>query len=156
MVSSSRVDVVEGFGSAELFAQVQMFYARQMRLLDEGRVEEWAATFTEEGVFAADARPEPARGRAVIAAAAGAAWERLVASGVRHRHWLGMVEVGAESGGRVRSRCYALVLAVPRGGPVSVQVSTVCEDVLVRGGGGGWLVEERSVRRDDLGEVGAG
>jgi 3-phenylpropionate/cinnamic acid dioxygenase small subunit len=54
----------------KVYEQVQQFYARQMRCLDEGKVTEWAATFTADGVFAANAHPEPFRGRGAIEAGA--------------------------------------------------------------------------------------
>ena len=77
----------------DLYQQVQGFYADQMQLLDRGAAEEWAQTFTEDGVFAANAHPEPTRGRAAIAAAARTTSDDLAAKGVRRRHWLGMVQV---------------------------------------------------------------
>ncbi|WP_234425673.1 nuclear transport factor 2 family protein, partial [Streptomyces kebangsaanensis] len=63
--------------SLEIQAEVQDFYARQMRLLDEGRAEEWAETFTEDGVFEQNVKPEPWRGRAEIVARMRAGLDRL-------------------------------------------------------------------------------
>ncbi|WP_433226641.1 nuclear transport factor 2 family protein [Microtetraspora malaysiensis] len=135
--------------SAELYLAVQHFYARQMQLLDDGRADEWAATFTEDAVFAANARPEPVRGRADIAAGAREAVEQLAQDGLVRRHWLGMLSVDARADGTVLARSYALVISTPRGGQAGVHVSTVCVDVLV------WddedlLVRDRHVTRDDL------
>ena len=56
--------------AGELYNQIQLFYAEQMQLLDAGRAEEWARTFTDDGVFATNTGSEPVRGRAAIAAAA--------------------------------------------------------------------------------------
>ncbi len=134
---------------AGLYQQVQQFYAQQMFLLDSGRVDEWAATFTEDGVFAANAHPEPAAGRAVIAEAARRATEDYAARGVQRRHWLGMVSVEPRGEGAVFARCYALVIETPRGGQAAIRVSTLCEDLLVDQDGG-WLVQDRRVTRDDL------
>ncbi|MFD0346153.1 nuclear transport factor 2 family protein [Kitasatospora aburaviensis] len=50
-----------------LRADIEQFYARHMQLLDGGRAEEWAATFTEDGTFRLPGRPEPSRGRAELA-----------------------------------------------------------------------------------------
>jgi 3-phenylpropionate/cinnamic acid dioxygenase small subunit len=136
--------------TAGLHAQVHDFYARQMQLLDDGLVEEWAATFAPDGVFAANAHPEPVRGREAIAAAARATVDDLATRGVRRRHWLGMVTVDTRPDGALGVRCYALVIATPRGGQAAVHVSTVCEDVLVRDGHT-LLVSDRRVSRDDLG-----
>ncbi|MFG1950384.1 nuclear transport factor 2 family protein [Micromonospora sp. NPDC048830] len=132
-----------------LYQQVQHFYARQMQLLDEGQIAAWADTFTVDGVFAADAQPEPVAGRAAIRTAAQAARDALDAKAIRRRHWLGMVDVRPDGPDQVRVVSYALVLEIPRGGPATVHVHTTCDDVLVRRGGA-WRVKHRQVRRDDL------
>ncbi len=133
----------------ELYRQIQQFYARQMQLLDSGAAEEWAATFTPDGVFSANAHPEPAKGREAIAAGARTAVAQLAAEQVVHRHWLGMLDVRPQNDGTVSARSYALVIRIPRGGMPVLWRSCVCEDVLVRDGAG-WLVRERRVTRDDL------
>ncbi|MET8772661.1 nuclear transport factor 2 family protein [Streptomyces sp. NPDC004658] len=137
-----------GVGS-DTYHEIQQFYARQMQLLDDGRVGEWAATFSPEGVFAANAHPEPTKGREAITAAARAAHEQLAAAGVRRRHWLGMVAVDGRDGTKVRARCYALVFEIPRGGQAVLRLSTLCEDELERTEDG-WVVGYRTVTRDDL------
>ncbi|MFJ4185085.1 nuclear transport factor 2 family protein [Kitasatospora sp. NPDC089509] len=136
-------------GTADLHHQVQAFYARQMQLLDAGEVEAWADTFTEDGVFSANAHPEPTKGRAAIVAGARAAREKLAATGMRHRHWLGMLDVREISENLLEVRSYALVLAIPRGGQATVHVHTTCDDELVRADDG-WQVANRHVTRDDL------
>ena len=133
---------------SSVYEQVQHFYARQMQDLDAGRAAEWAETFTEDGVFAANAHPEPTVGRAAIAAAASAATADLERRGLRRRHWLGMLTVTPE-GDRLRARSYALIIETPRGGQAAVRLSTTCEDILVRSGDG-WQVQHRQVLRDDL------
>ncbi|MFJ9109788.1 nuclear transport factor 2 family protein [Streptomyces sp. NPDC102283] len=135
--------------TADLYHQVHSFYAHQMQLLDSGQVEAWAETFTEEGVFSANAHPRPTRGRAAIVAGARAARARLAEQGLRHRHWLGMVDVEPLAEDRLRVRSYALVLAIAQGGPATVHVHTTCDDTLVRVGGR-WQVSTRLVARDDL------
>ncbi|NEA44211.1 nuclear transport factor 2 family protein [Streptomyces sp. SID11385] len=128
---------------------IQNFYARQMHCLDEGRVDDWAATFTPDGTFAANAHPEPYTGRPAIAEGARAAHRALREAGVRRRHWLGMLAVEPRADGSVFARSYAQILEIPSGGPARLLLSTTCEDVLVRDGGS-WLVRDRQVRRDDL------
>ncbi len=135
---------------AELYAEIQQFYARQMQLLDSGNAAAWADTFTEDGVFAANARPEPARGRETIRAAAAQAKAQHAEQGLQIRHWLGMLDVDAQPDGSALVRSYALIICTPRGGQAVVQLSTSCEDVLVRGADGDWLVSDRKVVRDDL------
>ncbi|MFI6864513.1 nuclear transport factor 2 family protein [Streptomyces sp. NPDC050421] len=142
-------DEATAVGEGTLHLQVQQFYARQMQLLDDGRVQEWALTFTEDGVFAANAHPVPAEGRDAITAAAAKATAEYAAKGVQRRHWLGMLTVERTGPLTATARCYAQVIETPRGGQAALRVSTLCEDRLVREGSS-WLVEHRSVTRDDL------
>ncbi|WP_199510894.1 nuclear transport factor 2 family protein [Nucisporomicrobium flavum] len=132
-----------------LYAEVQQFYSRQMRMLDDGVVDGWAESFTEDGVFSANAHPEPAVGRAAITAGARQAHAALTEQGIQRRHWLGMLDVEPQPDGTINARSYALILSTPRGGTAQVQLSCVCEDVLVRADGR-LLVRERRVTRDDL------
>lgn len=133
----------------DLYIEVQQFYGHQMQLLDAGLVEEWAGTFTEDGVFAANAHPEPSVGRAVIEAGARRAVEDLAARKLVRRHWLGMLDVEPVDADSVRVRSYAQVIETPIGGQTVVRLSTTCADLLVRLDGK-WLVRERKVARDDL------
>jgi 3-phenylpropionate/cinnamic acid dioxygenase small subunit len=133
----------------DLHAQVSDFYARQMRLLDDGDAEGWAATFTENGTFIASGHQAPTSGRADLVAAVRAGHAELAASGIVHRHWLGMIAADQGDDGTVRARCYALVIATSRGGDSAIHRSTTCDDVLLRHGDG-FMVQSRSVTRDDL------
>ncbi|NGO73930.1 nuclear transport factor 2 family protein [Streptomyces boncukensis] len=132
-----------------LHQEVLRFYARQMRSLDEGNVAEWAATFTEDGEFSANAHPRPQRGREAIRQGAAEAAAKLAEQGVQRRHWLGMVEVSAGPDGTLTARSYAQVIATPQGGKAELELSCSCEDELVREGGE-LLVRRRRVHRDDL------
>jgi 3-phenylpropionate/cinnamic acid dioxygenase small subunit len=134
---------------AELHAQVSDFYSRQMRLLDDGDADAWAATFAENGTFIASGHQAPTSGRADLAAAVRATKAELAAAGIVHRHWLGMITVDRDSDGAVRARCYALVIATQRGGDSVIHRSTTCDDVLVTDNAG-FIVQSRSVTRDDL------
>lgn len=132
-----------------LYSEVQNFYGHQMRLLDEAAVDDWANTFTEDGEFAADAHPEPSRGRTAIASGARQATSQLAAKGIQRRHWLGMLDVTGNSDGTIQARTYALILETPQGGKPSTQLSCTCDDLLVREAGR-LLVRHRRVHRDDL------
>jgi hypothetical protein len=132
-----------------LYQDIQQFYAQQMQALDEGATDEWAATFTPDGEFAAGGLPEPVRGRDAIAAGASKIAGEFADRGVQRRHWLGMLTVTPGPGGSVRARAYALVLEIPAGGDVIARRSTVCDDELVPADGG-WLVRRREVTRDGL------
>jgi SnoaL-like domain len=137
------------FTDTRLYEEIQRFYARQMRLLDEGAVAEWAATFTEDGVFAAQAAPAPVAGRSAIEAAAGQSARSLAAQHVQHRHWLGMLDIEVRADETILARSYALVVQTPHGGQASIRFSCTCEDTLVRAEGR-ILVRNRYVTRDDL------
>lgn len=136
--------------TAQTYAEITEFYAQQMQLLDSGHTDEWAATFTQDGVFAANAHPEPARTRAVIAAGAAQAAADFAAKGIQRRHWLGMIAASDLPDGTVNARCYALVIVTPKGGKPTIGASTTCDDVLVRDDDGSFKVQLREVFRDDL------
>ncbi|MCI3275058.1 nuclear transport factor 2 family protein [Streptomyces cylindrosporus] len=133
-----------------LNAEVQQFYARHMHLLDSGRAEEWARTFTEDAVFAPEHRPEPVVGRAALTAAVRAAYEGLVAAAEVRRHWHGMVAVEPQQDGSLHVRCYALIVGTTVGADPVLKMSCVCEDVLVRGQDGELKVRERRVTKDGV------
>lgn len=149
------IDVGNTTDLDQLHLQVSHFYARQMQALDDGRVEEWAATFTDDGVFAATGQPQAVTGRSAIASAAGRVRAGLDEAGVVHRHWIGMLTVepvaptSATEPPTVLARSYALVVATPRGGEPTLHRSTTCTDVLVMTDAGP-LVRDRRVTRDDL------
>ncbi|MFD5712996.1 nuclear transport factor 2 family protein [Streptomyces pharetrae] len=136
--------------SAALHAEVQQFYAYQMQLLDLAEAQRWAATFTEDATFAVPTLAEPVRGRAGLVAATTRSHAELAAAGQRHRHFMGMLDVRPRPDGAVAVRSYAVVYASEVGGQSRVHRVCVCEDVLVRGGGGELLVSARTVTRDDL------
>lgn len=135
--------------SADLYLEVQQFYAWQMRLLDDGLTAQWAQTFTEDGVFDANGHPHPVQGRDKIAAGALAARKALDEADIRHRHWLGMITVIEQEDGDLLVRSYATVIEIPHGGAASLRFSTVCEDLLVRVNGE-LKIKDRQVIRDDL------
>ncbi|GAA2248292.1 hypothetical protein GCM10010145_14430 [Streptomyces ruber] len=126
--------------------QIQRFYARQMQLLDDGRAEDWARTFADDGVF--EVGGEAVRGATDIARAARRTADRFAADGITRRHWIGMLTV-AGKGDEVTARSYAAVLETPRGGEPVLRRSTVCSDILVRVADE-WRVRHRVVTRDGL------
>ncbi|MER7917816.1 MULTISPECIES: nuclear transport factor 2 family protein [unclassified Streptomyces] len=137
------------YDDTQLYLEIQHFYGRQMRHLDSGAVEEWALTFTEDGVFAANAHPEPQRGRAEIEAGARRAAAQLAAEGIQRRHWLGMLQVDPQDDDTVLARTYALITSTAQGGQAEIRLSCTCDDVLVREDGR-LKVRHRQVYRDDL------
>ncbi|WP_208719788.1 nuclear transport factor 2 family protein [Amycolatopsis circi] len=132
---------------ATVYAELQQFYAGQMQLLDDGAADEWARTFTLDGVFEQNVLPRPWRGRDEIAAKMRAAVGKVAAQQLDRRHWIGMVTARLAGPDVVHTRYYATVVQTRKGGSAELHLSTCAEDVLVRDGGS-WLVEHRSVRHD--------
>ncbi|WP_073948913.1 nuclear transport factor 2 family protein [Streptomyces kebangsaanensis] len=144
------VPAAGGFVTAELYTQMQQFYAWQMGLIDDRKAEEWAATFAEDAVFEEASRMEPLRGRAAIAASCRQRADRLEAEQTDFRHWLGMLDVHLQPDGTLRTRTYALAMRTRLGGPLEIFASVVCRDHLVPEGKG-WLVQHRSLQHDGSG-----
>ncbi|MGW3989869.1 nuclear transport factor 2 family protein [Streptomyces sp. NPDC004830] len=142
---------VEGGVSALSYARVQQFYARQAVLLQESRLGEVAASFTEDGVLMCAPLVPRVRGRAAIAAAlAGAYGRRSEEEPVRCRYWLDALWVEESSGGVLHACYHTLVTEVRPWHPVaSVGPSAGVEDVLVVCGGR-LRVRERRITLDHL------
>ena len=138
--------------TADTYQRLLHFYATQMQCLDLGEIDKWVSPFTVDGVFDANAQPEPARGREAIGAAARGMADDLARRGVVQRHWIGnLVVLAVDDDGLIRTRSYAQVVDAQAGGPTKLRLSAVCEDVLVPYADA-WQVRERRVRRDDLPE----
>lgn len=131
----------------DVYIEIARFYARQMRLLDEGNADGWAQTFARDGVFRSPTRPGPITGRAGIRDAARAAVDDLAARQTVRRHWIGMLEVEPRPDGSAYAHSYAQVIETPQGGQSALCMLTTCADVLVREGGR-WVVQDRTVTRD--------
>lgn len=142
----NAVNAVNAQQNEAQYVEAQHFYARQMQLLDAGSTDEWAATFTEDGVF--EVGGTAVHGSGEIAKAARKVADEFAAAKIVRRHWIGMLTVTPEGEG-LTARSYALVLEIPDGGDVVVRRSTVCTDRLVRSDGG-WRVRHRRVSRDGL------
>ncbi|MET9608878.1 nuclear transport factor 2 family protein [Streptomyces sp. NPDC006512] len=134
---------------AALYAQVQQFYAHQMRILDAHDTERWAATFTEDAVFETPSLSVPVRARTGLAGYVRAGAERQRRAGSRLDHWIGMLDVRPQPDGVLHTRCSALVYVTPAGGGSKVLHVYVMEDVLLRTRGE-WRTAHRRITRDDL------
>ncbi|MEU8465502.1 nuclear transport factor 2 family protein [Streptomyces sp. NPDC029003] len=132
-----------------LYAEVQHFYAQQLRILDAHDAGAWPDTFTEDAVFEGPQLSAPVRVRDGLTGRvrAGAARERR--AGSRLDHWIGMLDVRPQADGSLRTRCSALAYVTPGGGGSRVLYVYVMEDVLVRTHGT-WRTAHRRVTRDDL------
>ncbi|WP_424185797.1 nuclear transport factor 2 family protein [Actinokineospora sp. G85] len=134
--------------------EVHQFYARQMWLLDNGEAARWAATFTEDGVFAESGKGDPLVGRGVIELAAARRADALAADGVARRHWLDMLAVDDHGDGTATARYSALSILVPRGEQPRIFAGTRAQDLLVRVNGG-FEVRHRVVSHDGRDKVAA-
>jgi hypothetical protein len=147
---TTTTQIPAGPVTAELYARIQQFYAEQMHLIDTGDADAWARTFAEDGVFAANAYPQPVYGRAAIAAAVRRTTAELAERSLVRRHFLGSFAASRRPDGTLFVRSYAQILETPRGGQSRVLMMTVCEDVL-SDGADGLRVASRQVYRDDIG-----
>lgn len=129
------------------YASLLQFLNRHMQLLDEGRIEEWAAGFTQDGVFATEAVPDPVRGRADIVAGANHAKGQLSKDGIVRRHWLGMTEAHVDADGIISARSYALTLQTTSQAQAVIRFFNICTDTLTQKDDGGWLIVSRSITR---------
>jgi 3-phenylpropionate/cinnamic acid dioxygenase small subunit len=148
-VSERKSDSFQKSDAYEEYGEIAQFYARQMRLLDEGDAEGWALTFADDGVFRSPARPAPVTGRANIRDGARATVEDLAARKIVRRHWMGMLEVERQPDGSAHALSYAQVIETPRGGQPALRMTSTCADILVREDGR-WVVRDRTITRDDL------
>ncbi|WP_194837647.1 nuclear transport factor 2 family protein [Nocardia sp. XZ_19_369] len=135
--------------SAELHTEVTLFYARHMRAMDEGRVLDWTADFTDDGVFETNVRPDPQIGRAAIANGAGGAAQKLLDDKVLRRHCLTTLDIRHGLDDVIHASSYAIIVRTPPGGPTAVEFLCTCDDELIRANEQ-LLIRRRSVKRDDL------
>ncbi|MFI1831569.1 nuclear transport factor 2 family protein [Streptomyces sp. NPDC020412] len=118
-----------------MYAEVAGFYARQMRHLDEGDAEGWAATFTEDAVCWLSTRAEPMRGRSGLVAGVRSATAAIAAVGEQRRHMTGMFEIEERPDGSLVVRANTVVYATGANGESRVHQVCTCVDTLVRGTG---------------------
>ncbi|MFE6721711.1 nuclear transport factor 2 family protein [Streptomyces albidoflavus] len=140
------------FVSAELYTEVQAFYARQMGLLDGSDIDPvaWSMTFTEDAVFGSNMQEEPDVGRAAILESLNGGLEHIHGQGpVDFRHWFGMIDVQEQQDGSMHTRYYALAMATAQGASLKIRGHMLCRDELVRQDGR-WLVSRRHLEADGL------
>jgi actinorhodin biosynthesis protein ActVIA len=116
----------------DTYTAVLQFYARQVQLLDSGRFEEYAATFTADGEFQHTPGQPAARTTAGIVAELYAFNKRFDDDPVQRRHWFNMINVTERADGALDAAFYALVVTTRPGvkEPV-VGPSCFVNDVLV-------------------------
>ncbi|WP_285502412.1 nuclear transport factor 2 family protein [Actinokineospora sp. NBRC 105648] len=120
--------------TAERYAEVQHFYARQMRLLDDRDFPAFAATFTEDGEFS-HTPGHAVSTRAGIVAELHEFHRRFDGDPVVRRHWFDMIVLDPAPGGALTASFYAYAITVRPGGDQVVGPSCLVRDVLVREAG---------------------
>lgn len=120
---------------AELYAEVQQYYAHQMQALDGGDFVTYSRTFTADGEFAHTPGEEPARTPEGIVASLVEFHRRFDGDPVQRRHTFTMINLEPAADGSIRSTAYALVITTRPGGKPLIAPSCVVHDVLVREGG---------------------
>ncbi|MDN3295405.1 nuclear transport factor 2 family protein [Streptomyces ficellus] len=132
--------------TGDVYAEVQTFYAQQMRRVDALDIEGFADTFTEDGevVHAGGQRQS---GRAEMVAGMRAALPRY--RDIAVRHWFGhlLIETDPADADTLRVSYYTLVTQTDREGNVSFQPTFTVDDVLVRVDGR-LLTRSRVIHRD--------
>jgi actinorhodin biosynthesis protein ActVIA len=117
-----------------LYARVQHFYAWQMQALDDRQFEEYANTFTPDGVFKHSPKLEAAHGRAGIVKALVDFHHRFDNDPVQRRHWFNHVKLELLPDGSISSTVYVLVVTTRPGGKPEIAPSCVMRDVLMPDG----------------------
>ncbi|WP_395365308.1 nuclear transport factor 2 family protein [Streptomyces sp. YH02] len=131
--------------TADVYVEVQQFYARQMRLLDGNDFAGFGSTFTEDGVFT-PAGAGALEGPALISKAAEAAAGRF--NGGQPRHWFDMLTVESDGDAALHTAYYAVVSVTSADGSNRLEQSVTVQDVLVRTENG-LRNSSRVIRRDD-------
>ncbi|MFD7612829.1 nuclear transport factor 2 family protein [Streptomyces sp. NPDC059828] len=133
--------------TGDVYAEVQTFYAHQMRRVDALDIEGFADTFTDDGevVHAGGHRQQ---GREEMIAGMKANLPRY--QDIAVRHWFDhlLIEVDQADADLLRVSYYTLVTQTNREGNVSFQPTFTVDDVLVRVDGR-LLTRSRVIHRDE-------
>jgi actinorhodin biosynthesis protein ActVIA len=136
--------------SADVYAEIQHFYARQVHFLDNCVPEGFAATFAEDGELIHASSPEPVRGRDALLDAARRSVSALPPGAIR-RHWFNMIVADPDGEGRFRAVHYALVITTQPGGQPVIGSACVGHDILIRDPEDGrLLVRSRRIENDSV------
>ncbi|GAA2946466.1 nuclear transport factor 2 family protein [Kitasatospora cinereorecta] len=132
--------------TGDLYAEVQTFYAQQMRRVDALDIEGFADTFTDDGeVVHAGGQRQSGREEMIAGMRANLPRYRDIAV----RHWFGhlIIEPDAADEDTLRVSYYTLVTQTDREGKVAFQPTFTVDDVLVRRDGR-LLTRSRVIHRD--------
>ncbi|GHA82659.1 MULTISPECIES: nuclear transport factor 2 family protein [Streptomyces] len=132
--------------TGDLYAEVQTFYAQQMRRVDALDIEGFADTFTDDGeVVHAGGHRQSGREEMIAGMRASLPRYRDIAV----RHWFGhlIIEPDAADEDTLRVSYYSLVTQTDREGKVAFQPTFTVDDVLVRRDGR-LMTRSRVIHRD--------
>lgn len=121
----SKVEV-----NADLYFEVQTFYAKQVRLLDNLDIDGYADTFLEDGWVDHAHRNDKAIGREAMLAGMRAALPRY--KGIAIRHWYDHMLIEAGDDGEIKTSYFSLVTRLDGEGKVVFEPTFAIDDVLVR------------------------
>lgn len=133
--------------SADLYLEVQSFYAHQMPLLETRKIADFAATFTEDAVFGYVGGWEPTNGREALTAGLSRSIPALYGSSTI-RHWFEGRRVEAVGDGSLRVTQTSIVSVTDENGDVTFEPSCTVEDVLVREDDGTLRTKKRMIAHD--------
>ncbi|MEV8598875.1 nuclear transport factor 2 family protein [Streptomyces griseoviridis] len=153
---------------AELYVDVLQFYARQMPLLEERRLEEFLGTMTEDGSIEHVPNGWRIEGRSAlltemrarrgdpekplvgeVSARAARAQDVAYYDGIVYRYWFDRMRIEPQphSDDLLKVSYQAMVSMTDASGKVSFEPTTTVEDVLVRRDGE-WFTRSRRVTHD--------
>ncbi|HLU02196.1 MAG TPA: nuclear transport factor 2 family protein [Advenella sp.] len=126
-------------------AAVRNLYARQAHLIDNGRHDDWAHTFTPDGEFHSPTYGQPAVGYEQLAGISKAFAQAAQQSGERQRHLVDNIWVVECEAGAAQVRAYLSIVATkPQGGETRILRIVTLEDQLALSEKG-WQVRRRTV-----------
>jgi actinorhodin biosynthesis protein ActVIA len=128
----------------ELHIEVTDFYARQMPLLEQGELQAFADTFTEDCIFGYDGAWQVV-GRDALLGGVRANIPRYGTSKIRH--WFESRRIAVREDGVIESSATSLVSVTSEKGDVTFEPSCVVRDQLVRTEDG-LRVSSRVIRHD--------
>ena len=131
-----------GHVSPLLYVELQQLYAAQSHAIDCGRPEDWARTFTEDGVFNSPTYDRPIVGRPALAAFAGDVYTGL-GNTIQHHYPSNLVAREVVEGS-VEAQCYVLMVQTPPGENARILRSVRLIDDLVSTNEG-WRIRNRNV-----------
>lgn len=134
--------------SAELHVEVQAFYAFQLPLLEDRKIEEFVLTFTEDGSYAQVKDGWELAGRENLLAAMSTAIPYY--GNKVFRHWFDKFVIEQLSEDEISVVFRSLVSVTDETGNVVLEPSSTVEDLLVRRHGR-LFTRSRVVRRDVAG-----